>query len=145
MFGQQMGWINPDVVDEEEKIDYLERLCRARWDLKDVFIRGEMLRPPMVVSGGSRFLTDSNMRRVEFGYADTLLASAWQCEGRILLLITNCADEETEAKISFDMEECGDPAGAEEKAYGDCRLIRIGNGEAEARMGGRSCLALSWK
>ena len=145
MFGQQMGWINPDVVDEEEKIDYLERLCHARWDAREFFTRGEMLRPPVVVSGGGRFLTDSNMRRPDFHYADTLLAAAWQCGGKVMLMITNCADEETEARVAFDEGECGTPRGAEEKAYGSCRLLSLEKNEARAKMSGRSCLVITWE
>ena len=143
MFGQQMGWINSDVVDDPGKIDYLERLCRARWDRKEFFSAGEMLRPPVITSGQKRFLTDANMGRTpDLSMADTVLASAWKLGGRVMIMLTNCADDKALVTAAFDKAECGAMAGAEAVSYGDAALCAQEDGQIKADLGARSCLAI---
>jgi len=47
-FGQQMGWINADVVDVPEKLSFLKKMVELRTTHTRFFNSGNMLRPPVV-------------------------------------------------------------------------------------------------
>ena len=46
VFGEQIGWIDPSVVDQPENAEFLRQVVRLRWQLRRYFYAGEMLRPP---------------------------------------------------------------------------------------------------
>ena len=143
MFGQQIGWINADVVDAPEKMDYLERMCRMRWDTRDFYSRGEMLRPPVIESGNTAFLSDCSMGHDELTPADTVLAAGWQLEDTVLIALTNTGDAAAEVTVSYDAAEYGFDGTPEAKNYGGCRLLSAEAGCLRASLGPQSCLALT--
>nr|AIF26903.1 hypothetical protein [uncultured bacterium fosmid pJB148G3] len=144
MFGQQIGWINADVVDNMEKIDYLERMCHMRWDYKDFFSKGEMLRPPMVTEGQSTYLSDISMGKHEMNHANIILCCAWKQDGKYMLAVTNTGNDAATVRVVQDGTEYTIPKDAQKKSYGECEWIGHDAQTVSANLGGRSCLVLTW-
>ena len=94
MFGQQIGWINADIIDDEEKMVYLTRMCNMRYDFKDYFNYGKMLRPPKTNDPLPKFVTDSAIGFSDVSEAPLILSSAWANEENTVMLITNCDKKE---------------------------------------------------
>ena len=94
MFGQQIGWINADVIDDEEKMVYLTRMCNMRYDFKDYFNYGKMLRPPKTNDTLPTLVTDSAIGFSDVSEAPLILSSAWSNEENTVMLITNCDKKE---------------------------------------------------
>ena len=42
VFGEQIGWFKPDVIQDRERADYLKQVVRLRWQLRRYFYAGEM-------------------------------------------------------------------------------------------------------
>ena len=141
LFGQQIGWINADVVDNPEKNDYLRRMCHVRWDYKDFFSRGEMLRPPVVVEGQKTYLSDVSMGMSEMHPAELVLAAAWRLDSRTLILLTNTSDEPVQAIVAYDQAELDVSDQPEERAYGGARCLSARPGTLRVELGPRSALA----
>ncbi len=142
MFGQQIGWINADVVDDPDKIDYLYNLCHARWDTKAYYSEGRMLRPPVITAGNSTFVSDCSMGYDGLSEADVVLASGWAKEEGVLIGLTNTGDEQAVVTACFDPAEYGAGAVKNVHAYGDCELIDCAGGIVKAKLGARSCLMI---
>jgi hypothetical protein len=47
-FGEQIGWIGPNVVGEKGNIEFLQTVIALRRQLQRYFTAGEMARPPKV-------------------------------------------------------------------------------------------------
>ena len=86
VYGEQIGWINPNVVDQPENAQFLRQVVRLRWQLRRYFHAGEMLRPPGLKGEHSASASRLAMgQRVVGGNrrsADRLLAVAARGVGR---------------------------------------------------------------
>jgi hypothetical protein len=140
MFGQQIGWINADVADDEEKMTFLYRLCHMRWDFKDYFSQGRMLRPPVTTTPVPTFLTDSSMGKDEMSPAPLVVASAWQKEDSIILSAVNTGLEEQ--TLTFECHVDGLNAAVAVKVYGDAEVLSVDGSRMTVRLGGASGLVM---
>ena len=139
MFGQQAGWINADVVDDEEKMLFLERMCHLRWEYKAYFTEGDMLRPPVCLSGMPTFLTDSSMGMDEMLPAPVVVTSAWQKAGRVMNAFVNTGTQEH--TLCFDCHQKMDANGVAH-AYGSAAVMKISENQITVRLEGASALVL---
>jgi len=48
VFGQQMGWVNADIVDDAQRVAFLKKMVALRTAHTRYFNAGDMLRPPVV-------------------------------------------------------------------------------------------------
>lgn len=142
LFGQQIGWINADVVDDERKKDYLKRMCWMRWEMKEFFTQGEMLRPPVITEGQRLYLSDTSMGMDELCPAEERLAAGWRQGGRVLIALTNTSDEEAEIALKYDAEEYAAGRLAEQKAYGEGEVLENRRGALRVKLGACSALAM---
>lgn len=72
VFGQQLGWINADVVDNPTKLSFLKKMVQLRVAHTKFFNSGDLLRPPVVecdVEGLEPVMTYKEM--LEFRAAKT--------------------------------------------------------------------------
>ncbi len=101
VFGEQIGWINPDLAIAEENAAFFKQIVQLRWLLRRYFYAGEMLRPP--VTGGTipQVRADWQWHGEHPVITDALLTGAWQIAGetRTALLFANVSDEPIEAPI----------------------------------------------
>ena len=46
VFGEQIGWFDPSVIQNPQNADFLRQVVGLRWQLRRFFYAGEMARPP---------------------------------------------------------------------------------------------------
>lgn len=137
MFGQQLGWINANVVDDPRKIGFLALMCRMRCDCGNFFTRGEMLRPPKA-EGGEIFVTDCAMGHDSISPTSAVVAGAWTDAkaGRVLIAVANSADTPADVTLTYDPAEYG--------VSGTIRDTTVyGDAETTSAVPGKLCLHLA--
>ena len=106
--GQQLGWINHDVQDNNEVFPFLYKLAHMRYDMRALFVTGTMLRPPLVSTDLPMHTSTPHMWGGEDLVVPTVLAGGWKSkEGKTHLFVFNIRDEAGECKISLRASEYG--------------------------------------
>ncbi len=82
VFGEQIGWLDPSVVDEAENFAFFRQVVRLRWLLKRYFYAGQMARPPKLIGQIPRVTADWQWSGEWPVTTDALLAGAWSAARR---------------------------------------------------------------
>jgi len=108
VFGEQLGWINPHVVNEPEKFEYLKKVVALRYKFRDQFHEGRLGRPPQPTGEMPRITADWNFMQPTITTTDVIRSGLWYNKGkRALLLFANCSEEEVQSGWTFDLSEIG--------------------------------------
>jgi hypothetical protein len=104
VFGEQIGWLSPSVVDEAENFAFFRQVVRLRWQLKRYFYAGRMARPPELKGEIPRVTADWQWSGHWPVTTDALLAGAWSlpAEQRLVLLLVNVGDRPLTVACNFD-------------------------------------------
>lgn len=109
IFGEQLGgifgWPPDEAVMRDDVLDYLGRLARLRYSVKEYFYKGEMVKRPSLVGDNPKVFAEwyrplSNATSIDM---ESVLCSAWSIpsEGRTAYLFANCSDNELELDVRF--------------------------------------------
>ena len=147
LFGQQIGWINPDLVDVPEKLSFMKLMAGLRYRYRDFFSAGDMLRPPRLVGENPIFVTDTGMGRSQMFTGETLLAGAWRlrADGRVLIMLVNVGNAGQACQFAIDFNEYRIHANALEAVYGDGTLRDTGGSMIRCELPAQQCLVLMGK
>ena len=109
VFGEQIGWIGPNVINEKQNIEFLSQVVRLRWQLRRYFYAGEMARPPRLVGSIPTVQADWQWSGKWPVTTDAVLTGAWRLprEDRLVLFFVNVGDEPISAKLRFDGKAYG--------------------------------------
>jgi len=109
VFGEQIGWLSPSVVDEAENFAFFRQVVRLRWLLKRYFYAGQMARPPKLVGDIPRVTADWQWSGHWPVTTDALLAGAWSlpADKQLVLLFVNVSDLPLTVACDFDAEHHG--------------------------------------
>ncbi|MDL2287345.1 DUF6259 domain-containing protein [Eubacteriales bacterium OttesenSCG-928-G02] len=132
LFGEQMGWIQPDAVDEMPHRDFFVRLVRCRSEIKRFLYAGEMLRTPEITSDLEPLAT----YKAREAYDKTIVypavnGSLWKSKanGEKLLTIVNSSTDAAKFTVKADF------ADGVYTTKGDTEIkIKIENGEFSAEL-----------
>ncbi len=104
VFGEQIGWLDPHVVEEAENAAFLRQVVQLRWQLRRYFYAGEMLRPPQFDRPMPTVRADWQWQDNWWVTTDAVLTGAWYLphEQRAVAMFVNVSDEPLEAVWSFD-------------------------------------------
>lgn len=144
MFGQQLGWINPDVVDNADLLPYLKKIATYRYKYRNYFNEGDMLRPPKLHGNMPVFVTDSAMGESMMFEGEMLMASAWcrRADGSTLVMLANISDEEADCSFIVPWEEYGLRPDCLAPVDGEGNLKGVSSDGLKAYLPPRSCLIL---
>jgi hypothetical protein len=109
VFGEQIGWIGPEVIREKENAAFLREVIRLRWDLRRYFHAGEMARPPQLVGKVPTVKADWQWGGTMWVTTDAVLTGAWAIpdEKRLVLLAANVSDQPVTANLQYDSRPYG--------------------------------------
>jgi hypothetical protein len=109
VFGEQIGWFKPAVIEELAMAEYLRQLIRLRWRLRRYFYAGEMLRPPQLRRGMPKVKADWQWYGECWVTTDAVMTGAWAlpAEHKMVLLFVNVSDEAVTAEVAFDARKYG--------------------------------------
>jgi hypothetical protein len=107
VFGEQLGWMWPDMMNEnEETTKFFRDLCQLRWKLRRYFAAGEMARPP-TLAGEMPTLTENwewANSKSWFVTTDAVLCGAWALpqDEKLVMMFVNVSEEPVTASFSWD-------------------------------------------
>ena len=106
--GQQLGWCNHDVQDNEEVFPFLYKLAHMRYEHRALFVTGQLLRPPLVNTALEKHSSTPHMWGGDDLVIDTVLAGGWRAEdGKTHLFVLNIRDESGSALVALRASEYG--------------------------------------
>jgi hypothetical protein len=109
VFGEQIGWLSPSVVNEPENFPFFRQTVRLRWLLRRYFHAGEMARPPKLIGEIPRVTADWQWSGHWPVTTDAVLAGARRLpqEKRLVLLFVNVADQPISLAVDADGGSAG--------------------------------------
>ncbi|MBN2307697.1 MAG: hypothetical protein JXR94_01925 [Candidatus Hydrogenedentes bacterium] len=109
VFGEQLGWLDPGIVDSQpDAATYLRRCARVRHRLLDYLAKGRMARPP-VVAGEIPEVTADWAWSGHWPITDSALqCAAWRAEnGSTAFIFANSTEEPLAFAWDFDAKAYG--------------------------------------
>lgn len=111
MYGQQLGWIHPEIVDDPKQFPFLKKMAKLRWDMREFFAVAELLRPPVVEGEMSLMDSEPFLRGQFWSHEKSVLASGWEDDcGRRNLFVVNSGSARAEVTVSVCRAEYDLPA-----------------------------------
>lgn len=109
VFGEQIGWIDPNIVREKENAEFLRQIVKLRWHLRRYFYEGEMARPPKLIGNIPKVRADWQWAGEWWVETDAVLTGAWKLpqESKLVLLFVNVGDQPITATFVFDGRSYG--------------------------------------
>jgi hypothetical protein len=109
VFGEQIGWIDPGVIDQKENAEFMRQIVQLRWHLRRYFYAGEMLRPPKLIGNIPDVKADWQWAGEWWVATPAVLTGAWKLpqDDKLVLIFVNVSDETVHAKIDFNPTEYG--------------------------------------
>jgi len=104
VFGEQIGWLNPGIVNEKNNADFFKRIVRTRSQFSCYFYADEMARPPRLIGNVPTVKADWQWSGHWWVTNDAVLTGAWQMPKakRLVMIFANVSDEPVTAKVRFD-------------------------------------------
>lgn len=111
VFGEQIGWFDPEIVDRPDSGKFLRACIQLRWRLKEYFYRGHMARPPRLAGPIPTVTADWQWHGVWPITTDALMTGAWRIpkENRVVLLFANVSDQPFASRLEWNPQEYGLP------------------------------------
>ena len=103
LYGQSLGWINPQVLSDGEKFDFLKKMANLRYEKTELFTRGTLLRPPVVSSDIKNTETTPAMSFTEPYIVTYVKSGIWQREdGKCEIFVINISNSPANAQVVFE-------------------------------------------
>lgn len=109
VFGEQLGWLGPDVVREIENAEFFRKVVQLRQRLTPYFTLGEMARPPRLLGAIPKIRADWQWNGPAWVTTDALLTGAWRqpSSKRLVLIFANVSDHPLTARLTYDLQAVG--------------------------------------
>lgn len=109
VFGEQIGWIDPNIINEEANARFLRQVVQLRWRYRDFFTRGEMARPPKLQGNIPTVRADWQWAGEWWVSDSAVYTGAWRLptRKRLVLFFVNVADEPVTATMRFNPSAYG--------------------------------------
>jgi len=106
VFGEQLGWISPQVLSDAESAAFMRRMARLRYALRDYLAKGEMARPPVLKGDIPSVTADWQWGGKRLVTTPAILSGAWRAtDGRVALIFVNVSDSAQTAQLEFDADQ----------------------------------------
>ncbi|MBR2847920.1 MAG: hypothetical protein IKB87_00515 [Clostridia bacterium] len=124
VFGQQLGWIHPEIVNDPVQFPFLKKMANLRYKYRDFFAEAEMLRPPMVTGDVPLLDCESFLRAQMWNHEKLVVAGTWedQAKNRRMFAV-NASAKTVEVTLSVPEDEYRLPEKA--PAFADGEGIEI--------------------
>lgn len=109
VYGEQIGWIDPRVVNEPDNFAFLRQLVHLRSRFTRYFYAGQMGRPPSLEGDIPNVTADWNFQGVWNVTTPAAMAGGWELpdENRAVLLFVNVGDKAIETAVAIDAAAYG--------------------------------------
>ena len=126
-YGQQLGWLHPEIVDDEQQFPFLKKLASLRWENKEFFAEAEMLRPPHVEGEMELIDCEAFLRGQFWNHEKAVVAAGWEdSKGQRKLFVINSGAQTAYITLTVREEEYSLPEELEQfTAVQGCELVRV--------------------
>jgi hypothetical protein len=109
VWGEQLGWIIPDIIHEPMDAAFLKRLARVRYTLRSYLARGRMVRPPKLETDGTLLTSNWVFASDIEVTTPAVVAGAWRHEltWALALILVNTDTKPHTVGLPFDAAEHG--------------------------------------
>jgi hypothetical protein len=109
VFGEQIGWFGPEVIERPDCGQFLRDCVELRWRLKKYFYAGQMVRPPRLAGPVPTVTADWQWHGEWPITTDAVMTCARQIqkENKVVLLFANVSDSPFSSRLEFDPGEYG--------------------------------------
>src|SRR5574340_598280 len=109
VFGEQIGWFHPNVIDKPANAELLRNLVRLRWQLRRYFYAGTMGRPPRLLGDIPKVRADWQWSGEWPVTTDAVLSGAWCLaqDRRAVVLLVNVGEQTITVKADINAAEYG--------------------------------------
>jgi hypothetical protein len=109
VFGEQLGWIDPGIVQEKENAEFFRQLVQLRAQFNRYFAAGQMDRPPRLVGAMPKVKADWQWSGEWWVTTDAVLTGAWRLAAakRLALFFVNVSDQPVGTVVRFNAGERG--------------------------------------
>ena len=108
VFGEQLGWLNPSILNVSELFSFFRDLVHLRYQFREYFYKGEMCRVP-------RLEGDNPVNKVQWSFSwrlhdvenPSVLSGSWRIpsEGRQIYMFSNYSNEPVSLKFACGLDE----------------------------------------
>lgn len=150
VYGQQLGWIHPEVVNDPVQFPFLKKMAKIRWDNTEFFTEAEMLRPPVVEGKMDLLDCEAFLRGQIWNHEKLVVSGAWEdAAGQRKLFVINAGETEAEVTLTVYESEYNLPETLESFQLSDGFTLlgqEIANGvrKLRCRIAPEGCGVLSW-
>jgi hypothetical protein len=104
VYGEQLGWLDPNIVKSKERAEFLRQAARVRLALVRYFHAGEMARPVKLVGEMPRVRADWQWSGEWWVSTDAVLTGTWRLpqERKLAVLFANVSDKAVSLAVQFD-------------------------------------------
>ena len=101
-YGQQLGWLNACVVYNDARMAFLKKIVDARREWTDLFVDGDLKRPPVVETDLEPTTSSGIVMR-------QVVAGAWKTadDSKLVLFVVNISESPAKATLRLFPEEYG--------------------------------------
>lgn len=109
VWGEQLGWIRVDVIDDPVAGPFLRRLGRLRSSLSRYLARGQMARPPAIETDGATLTANWVYVRDLMVTTPAVFSGAWRRDDgkAVALIFVNADDKPHTIHVPFDAKTYG--------------------------------------
>jgi hypothetical protein len=109
VFGEQIGWIDPGVIEQKENAEFMRQVVQLRWQIRRYFYAGEMLRPPELIGNIPDVKADWQWAGEWWVTTPAVLTGAWKLpqNDKLVMIFVNVSDETVSAKLNVNTTEYG--------------------------------------
>ncbi len=109
VYGEQIGWFGPEVMDRSDCWPFLRDCIQLRWQLREYFYRGHMARPPHLAGPVSTVTADWQWSGEWLVTTDAILTGAWRIpqENKLVLLFANVSDDPYAGRLDLNPADYG--------------------------------------
>jgi hypothetical protein len=109
VWGEQLGWLDPNIVKAKERAEFLRQAARLRLALVRYFYAGEMGRPVKLAGEMPRVRADWQWSGDWWVSTDAVLTGTWRLpqERKLAVLFANVSDKPVTLTVQFDGPKYG--------------------------------------
>ena len=113
VYGEQIGWLNPQVIDDEKRFPFFKEIVQTRYKYRDYFYKGEMIRPPKLLDEVPTVTADWQYRTEVIITMDAVRTGAWRKTDEngdtvsAIFFFVNVSDEPVTSRVAVRLDEIG--------------------------------------
>ncbi len=101
VYGQQLGWIHPVIVDDPVQFPFLKKMAQIRWQYSDFFAEAQMLRPAAISGQVPLLDCRAYLRGQLWNHEKLIQTGTWEdAGGQRRMFVINASDKEVEITLS---------------------------------------------